>query len=266
LLVISLLIPAITNGQFESYVSRLQQNGDGINIAEITLVYHYPEPQDSNKVIARKEVIIPAIWAGEKLIIRYFRFQTLPGQAYLKNGHTFLPVILYYDNNTQMPDDDFRIAELPFEVPEDLLLNQRGSDNGYRISAKTFHNAPPGKNLYKPGSQNFSAPDSLLSGGYSKKEVRSFLMSQYPEESQIYGLLKDARRLNKIGTLFTVLGAGSLAVSALIYADAGDEFLGPVMSQLWLIGAGVTFFIGTSMFIVAEVKHSRAVRLYSGPY
>lgn len=136
-------------GQIMSYLSSLKISDSGIAVAEMSLMHRSRSNVKDIRDLGSRLIMIPGELNGQQLKIESNRFRTSEGTAFEMNGITYVPVRLFYDNETTDPRDDIFILSLPFSVETELVLEELSHNQGEELITSNFKQAPKGKATYE---------------------------------------------------------------------------------------------------------------------
>ncbi len=141
-----------SSGQVMSFISSLQVSDSGINMAEISLIHRSRLNTKDIVDLGSQVFLIPGSQNGKILKIESSRFRTTEGDPFVVDCTAYVPVYLFYDNETNDPRDDLFITSIPFEVEKELILNETKHYEGQKLVTINLKTAPIGD----PAPINFS--------------------------------------------------------------------------------------------------------------
>jgi len=136
-------------GQIMSYMTSLKTSDSGITVAEMSLIHRSRTNYKDIRDLGSKLIMIPEELNGQKLKIESYRFRTYEGTPFEMNGTTYVPVKLYYDNETTDPRDDIFILSIPFPVETELVQDELRHYEGEELITSNFEKAPKGETTYE---------------------------------------------------------------------------------------------------------------------
>lgn len=77
------------------------------------------------------------------------RFITHQGNPFILDNVTYIPVRVFYDNQTNDPSDDIHITSVLFPVNKEFVLQDLANYEDEELMADSFKDAPAGKPTYK---------------------------------------------------------------------------------------------------------------------
>tara|TARA_R110002050_G_scaffold286087_2_gene436059 strand:- start:1655 stop:2149 length:495 start_codon:yes stop_codon:yes gene_type:complete len=131
--------------QISSYVSSLQTSEAGITVAELSIVHRSRSNSKDIRDLGSRSVMISKEIYTPNLKIESYRFLSYAGSPFEINGSTYIPVSLYYDNETTDPKDDIYIVSIPFTVERELVLDELSYYEGEELIGASFEPAPQGR-------------------------------------------------------------------------------------------------------------------------
>lgn len=132
-------------GQISSYVSSLKTSDSSITVAELSLIHRSRSNYKNIRDLGTRMILIPNQPNGQRMKIEQYRFWTREGTPFEMDGTVYIPVHLYYDNETNDPRDDTYILSIPFPVPTELLLEELKHYQSEELITSNFNRAPNGE-------------------------------------------------------------------------------------------------------------------------
>lgn len=138
------LISSIGFSQISSYISSLQTSDTGITVAELSLVHRSRSNSKDIKDLGSRKLMISTDLYTSNMKIESYRFLSYAGTPFEMDGSTYIPVSLYYDNETTDPRDDIYLVSIPFPVERELIMEELSYYEGDELRRVDFKTAPPG--------------------------------------------------------------------------------------------------------------------------
>lgn len=135
--------------QIQSYFQNLKTSESGINTAEISLIQRSPSDNNETTELGSQITLIPGSINNLSLKMESLRFITHQGNPFILDNVTYIPVRVFYDNQTNDPSDDIHITSVLFPVNKELVLQDLANYEGEELMADSFKDAPAGKPTYK---------------------------------------------------------------------------------------------------------------------
>lgn len=110
-------------GQLMSHLTGLETLESGSILAEISLIHRSAADYRVISTEGTQSVIFSTLHNGKELKVAYKNFDTREGSHYEVDGVTYVPVYLYYNNETPDPRDDIFIIGIPFPVDKKLIVD-----------------------------------------------------------------------------------------------------------------------------------------------
>lgn len=110
-------------GQFMSRLTGLETIEAGSILAEVSLIHRAPEDYRVISTEGAQSVIFSSRYNDKEMRVEYKNFDTREGSHYEVDGVTYVPVYLYYNNETPDPRDDIFIIGIPFPVDKELIVD-----------------------------------------------------------------------------------------------------------------------------------------------
>lgn len=141
-------------GQVMSYIDNLQTSDSGFTIAEVSLIHRSISNLKDIKDLGTRIIMIPDNLNGQELKIEYYRFITREGTPFEMNGTAYIPVHLYYDNETTDPRKYIYILSIPFPVETELIVSELNPFESAKLMTPNFKDAPKGNTSYEEKKVN----------------------------------------------------------------------------------------------------------------
>lgn len=110
-------------GQFMSHLTGLETIEAGSILAEVSLIRRAAEDYRVISTEGAQSVIFSSRYNDKEMRVEYKNFDTREGSHYEVDGVTYVPVYLYYNNETPDPRDDIFIIGIPFPVDKELIVD-----------------------------------------------------------------------------------------------------------------------------------------------
>ena len=136
-------------GQIVAHISSLKTSDSGISVAELSLIHRSRSNNKDIRDLGNRLVMIPKEFAGKRLKIESYRFKAHALGPFEMDGRTYIPIGLYYDNETIDPGDDIYLLSIPFPVETELAMEELSYYESEDLDTATFRIAPQGDNKQK---------------------------------------------------------------------------------------------------------------------